>query len=109
LYEKFYFQALKLQWGGQAHHFRVQRGCIIPTVSECTTIAQEEMHGRLRELSQEQGMKVILAGDGQYDSPGSCAKTCTYTMAVAGLEGMVSTEQHDQPGLVRMKTFLPSG
>lgn len=51
-------------------------------------MAQAEMHERLRK----QGGLVILAGDGQYESPGKTAATCTYTLVGAGIEKEVDGE-----------------
>ena len=57
----------------------------MPAVDEASEIAQEEMWGELRRHHVE-GKRIILSGDGQYDSPSSCAQLCAYSLALVGLE-----------------------
>lgn len=52
-------------------------------VKKCFKTTQQEMLDRLK---QDNDRHIVLAGDGQFDSPGSCALLCTYTLMVAGVE-----------------------
>lgn len=46
---------------------------------------EKEMRDEMRK-QQRLGGKLILCGDGQYDSPGACAQYCAYTLAMVGVE-----------------------
>lgn len=47
--------------------------------------AESEMRRALRK-QQREGKRIILCGDGQYDSPGTCAQLCAYALAMVGVE-----------------------
>lgn len=93
-----YFQALRLKFGGESHFWRIQRACGVPAVAKATKECRNEMFARLKKI----GPRLILAGDGQYDSPGSCAKQCSYTLIVNGIEKEKNgQEQFFESGYVR--------
>lgn len=104
------FQFLNVQWGGPSHHFRLQRGCFLPVVQDCVEIANGEIYARLKKL----GHRVVAVGDCQYESPGSCSKTGTYTIIASHLEYETTREVKDDDDDEIMlkivdKHSLPSG
>lgn len=75
----------------------------MPAVGQCIKTTEEEIYGNLRILAAS-NKRLICAGDGQYESPGRCAKTCTYTKALCGIEERIV----DQSGATKTK-YMESG
>lgn len=65
---------------------RYQNVFLIPSVEEFWTDHQVEI------LTKCAGQPFILAGDGRCDSPGTCAKFCTYTLMDTASNLILSSE-----------------
>ena len=65
-----------LKFRGKGTFFNLREKYIFPVVRSAWKNQQAEVLADLK--SRESG--VVLAGDGRYDSPGHCAKYCTYSL-----------------------------
>ncbi len=68
--------------------YDVQSSLLIPVVGEAWHQEQELMKVQLKE----DGSPLTLAGDGRCDSPGFCAKYCTYSLLDTATEKIVNYE-----------------
>lgn len=53
-----------------------QRLYLWPTIEKVWSVHQEELLSQVKA----DGSKVVVGGDGRCDSPGHCAKYCSYTL-----------------------------
>lgn len=88
------FQVLNLAFGSDSHFFRLQRGAVVTAVGKCIDTMTQQITAEIRRQQEkpivddvsDEMAKVVVVGDGQYDSPGNCAKCCTYSVALYGVE-----------------------
>ncbi|KAG0410343.1 hypothetical protein HPB47_012530, partial [Ixodes persulcatus] len=73
--------------GGTRTFFNYQRGYLLPAINRIWQQQQDEL------FSELVGHEVDLAGDGQYDSPGFCAKYMTYSLHAAQVNRILHFEQ----------------
>lgn len=69
-----YAELLNLQFIGQTAFYKIQRNYLVPVINDCWIKERESVIAELKTRDA-----VQLAGDGRCDSPGFCAKYCTYT------------------------------
>ncbi|XP_040203880.1 uncharacterized protein LOC120935917 [Rana temporaria] len=90
-----FFNVLSLAGISHQTHCNNKKKCIYPTIH------YHWLKERSNVLAEIRGKCVALAGDGQYDSPGSSAKYCTYTFLDAETEKILDFQ------VEQIKTGIP--
>ncbi|CAH1257856.1 Hypp1908 [Branchiostoma lanceolatum] len=70
---------LKLKNFSESHYNDVQRTFLLPAVNDYY-LNEEQLILRRFQTTPEDDVQVTLLGDGRCDSPGYCAKYCSYTL-----------------------------
>ncbi|XP_078604037.1 uncharacterized protein LOC144877851 [Branchiostoma floridae x Branchiostoma japonicum] len=71
---------LRLQKFSESHYNNVQRTYLLPAVNDYYLNEQQLILRRFQATAEEEAQQVTLLGDGRCDSPGHCAKYCSYTL-----------------------------
>lgn len=73
-----------LQFVNQNTFYKIQRNLVIPSINklyeQSITAAREESHS-----------DTVVIGDGRFDSPGKCAKYCTYSLQSPTTKKIIAT------------------
>ena len=67
---------INLKFFGEGTYFTLRQQYVFPVIKSTWTEQQAEVPTDLKS----RGGEVVLVGDGRCDSPGHCAKYCTYTL-----------------------------
>ena len=68
-------EAAQIKYISNSHFKVMQKKHVFPAIQEAWLNEQQQVQEELKNSS-----KLILSGDGRCDSPGYCAKFCTYTL-----------------------------
>lgn len=82
-------KCLPLAFFSSTTFYQYQKRYLAPQVKTWWTRMQDSMFSALSSKP------VVVAGDGQMDSPGFCAKNCTYTLMHADLDYILHVEMVD--------------
>lgn len=91
---------LKLHFPSQSSFTRMQRTYLVPAI-------EEKWDEHLRSFRAElEDKDVVLLGDGRMDSPGHCAKYCTYSMMENDSKKIIAIETLDKRELGKKSTNM---
>lgn len=90
---------LKLYFPGQSSFTRMQHTYLVPAI-------EEKWDEHLRSFQAELDDKDVLLGDGCMDSPGHCAKYCTYSMMENDRKKIIAIETLDKREVGKKSTNM---
>lgn len=91
---------LKLHFPSQSSFTRMQRTYLVPAI-------EEKWDEHLRSFRAElEDKDVVLLGDGRMDSPGHCAKYCTYSMMENDSKKIIAIETLDKREVGKKSTNM---